>query len=282
MRNRQLLEGKNRRDGLASADAWGVRIVCGGGGLARSEAKHKSGRPALASPNGLPDHNTLTPTAHCSGRECRKLRATMAASDRIVKLVFLRCSERKCVVPLVEGCDFDMFIGRVRRRLGLQDATPVTLHDAATGAVDSIDRLLEVDEGNTLEVSVPPGTMPSASAPAQPLPTGAAAASSSSSMGAGSSSSGSGPNSVGRATHRASVFSPKASSAPLYADGGQQPECRLAIPTSPGFGEDDGEEESGAGKYRKRQRFSLARSRRGVLGLLLLLGLGFAAYTACS
>jgi hypothetical protein len=195
-----------------------------------------------------------------------------ATSDRIVKLVFLRCHERKCVVPLVEGCDFDMFVSRVRRRLGLPDATAVTLHDAATGAVDSIDRLLEVDEGNTLDVSVPSGVSLS-HAPA-PLPQPPQSASSSSAGGAA------GPSSAGKATHRASVFSPK-TSAPLYAE--QQPECRLAMPpTPPGGGGPDDEDESGASKYRKRQRFSLARSRRGIIGILLLLGVLAAAYMALS
>ena len=62
-------------------------------------------------------------------------------SDRIVKLVFLRLNERKCVVPLVEGCDFEQFLHRVRRRLGLPDHAAPTLADVATGTVDSIDRL---------------------------------------------------------------------------------------------------------------------------------------------
>ena len=72
-----------------------------------------------------------------------------SADSRIVKLVFIRVcdgsgSSRKAVVPLVEGCDYDMFVARVRRRLGVPDAGTVTLSDAATGSVDSIDRLLEV------------------------------------------------------------------------------------------------------------------------------------------
>ena len=195
-----------------------------------------------------------------------------AASDRIVKLVFMRSHERKCVVPLVEGCDFDMFVSRVRRRLGLPDTTAVTLHDAATGAVDSIDRLLEVDEGNTLDVSIPAGVSLSHAPP----PPQQQRQSASSSSGAA------GPSSAGKATHRASVFSPKtSSSAPLYAD--QQPECRLAMPpTSPDGGDPDDEDESGASKYRKRQRFSLARSRRGIIGILMLLGVLAAAYMALS
>ena len=74
----------------------------------------------------------------------------MASADsKIVKLVFIRVSDgsgssRKAVVPLVEGCDYDMFVARVKRRLGVPDAGPITLSDAATGPVDSIDRLLEV------------------------------------------------------------------------------------------------------------------------------------------
>lgn len=73
-----------------------------------------------------------------------------SGADRIVKLVFLRVSSdasgasRKAVVPLVEGCDYDMFISRVWRRLGLAEGTAIRLADPATGEVDSIDRLLEV------------------------------------------------------------------------------------------------------------------------------------------
>jgi hypothetical protein len=70
-------------------------------------------------------------------------------SDRIVKLVFIRAAgpegpQRKAVVPLVEGCDFEQFLGRVRRRIGLPDHLLLYLSDAASEKVDTIDRLLEV------------------------------------------------------------------------------------------------------------------------------------------
>ena len=72
------------------------------------------------------------------------------SNDRIVKLVFIRIDSgntgapRKAVVPLVEGSDFAQFLGRVRRRLGLPDGTSLELLDAATGSVNSIERLIEV------------------------------------------------------------------------------------------------------------------------------------------
>jgi hypothetical protein len=50
----------------------------------------------------------------------------------------------KAVVPLVEGCDFEQFLGRVRRRIGLPDHLLLYLSDAASEKVDTIDRLLEV------------------------------------------------------------------------------------------------------------------------------------------
>ena len=44
-------------------------------------------------------------------------------------------------------------------KLGLPDHARVTLRDGVVGEVDSIDKLLEVDEGNTLDVSSDvPGT----------------------------------------------------------------------------------------------------------------------------
>ena len=99
--------------------------------------------------------------------------ATSHMSDKIVKLVFLRSGEsRKAVVPLVEGCDFEQFLQRVRRRLGVPEDIKPTLSDAATGTVDSIDRLLEVDEGNTLDVHLhTAGGLPYVPPPAAALPT---------------------------------------------------------------------------------------------------------------
>ena len=68
----------------------------------------------------------------------------------IIKLVFLRegagtpQAGRKAVVPLVEGCDFDQFIVRVRARLGLPAGHALVLRDDEQVAVDTIERLLEV------------------------------------------------------------------------------------------------------------------------------------------
>ena len=126
---------------------------------------------------------------------------------------------------------------------------------------------MQVDEGNTLDVMVPHMPQPPAVAP-PPLPPPQPATSL-----ATPSSSSSGPTQRG-----GGVFSPKASSAPLYAEQ-SQPECRLAMPSSPGVGEDDGEED-GALKYRKRRRgfVDLARSGRGVCVILTLIGASFAAY----
>ena len=89
----------------------------------------------------------------------------MSIHDKIVKLVFIRIDgqegPRKTVVPLVEGCDFDQFLSRLRRRLGIRDDVAVSLNDAASGPVDSIDRLLEVDESATLDVHAPDAVLPS-------------------------------------------------------------------------------------------------------------------------
>ena len=189
-------------------------------------------------------------------------------SDRIVKLVFLRVTSgpegtRKAVVPLVEGCDFEQFLQRVRRRLGLPDHVTPTLADAA-GAVDSIDRLLEVDEGTPLDVTVP-YVPPPAAPPPPPAPPVAAGATAT-------------PAGAARGPmHRASL-GPGVSS-PGGADAvGAPPAHRLDVPATP-FG--DGEDEGGASKYQRRRPrslVSLARSRRVVLGLLVLAGVGFGAY----
>ena len=59
------------------------------------------------------------------------LGATM--SEGIVKLVFLRVDgdsgPRKAVVPLVEGSDFEQFLARVRRRLGVPDNVQPVLNE---------------------------------------------------------------------------------------------------------------------------------------------------------
>ena len=89
----------------------------------------------------------------------------LAVPEPAVKLVFIRIDgqegARKTVVPLVEGCDFDQFLSRVRCRLGIRDDVAVSLNDAASGSVDSIDRLLEVDESATLDVHAPDAVLPS-------------------------------------------------------------------------------------------------------------------------
>ena len=81
------------------------------------------------------------------------------ASDKIRKLVFIRvdggsnssssAAPRKAVVPLVEGSDFDQFLGRVRRRLGLPEGTSIELLDTATGTVSSMERLIEVSSSSS-------------------------------------------------------------------------------------------------------------------------------------
>ena len=172
-------------------------------------------------------------------------------SDRIIKLVFLRVDERKCVVPLVEGCDFQQFMQRVRRRIGLGDDAAVTLSDT-TGPVDSIDRLLEIDEGSTLTVQAP-------SAPSLVVrPVCATPAS----------------------NQQAAARRPAAAIGSPGKDGGEglgaMPDVRVDVPNAEWA---RGEDDTGALKYRKRRRdlVSLVRSRRAVLGLLLLTGLGFGA-----
>ena len=110
----------------------------------------------------------------------------MLADESIIKLVFLRerpqagaagarkavvraavplrpCTPPRCAtphtrcralaqVPLVEGADFDQFLARVRRRLNLPESATVALRDEGGARVDSIERLLEVDESTTLMV----------------------------------------------------------------------------------------------------------------------------------
>lgn len=179
-------------------------------------------------------------------------------SDRIIKLVFLRVESagqpaRKAVVPLVEGCDFHQFQQRVRRRLGLPEEAEPVLSDMETGVVDSVDRLLEIDEGKTLDVRLPSGFIPSPAPPPRPAACAGAAGSTT-------------PSARGP-TQRASMG--------MGGPSSPMPECRLDVPASEWVrGGDDG------GKYRKRRRdlVSLARSRRGVFALLGLGALGFLAF----
>ena len=178
-------------------------------------------------------------------------------SDRIIKLVFIRVSgvegARKAVVPLVEGCDFGQFLMRVRRRLGLSDDAPVALSDPTSGPVDSIDRLLEVDEGNTLNVDAPEALI---ATPSVTCTTPAA-------------SSTRGP------AHRTRVSGLESGAGVGTPDAsGSLPECRLDVPTSEWARSGDGEDDN---KYLKRRRdiVSLARSRRFVVLVLVVLGVGF-------
>lgn len=197
------------------------------------------------------------------------------ADGRIVKLVFLmvesadgRAPPRKAVVPLVEGCDFENFLHRLRRRLGVADTVTPTISDTATGAVDSIDRLLEVDEGTTLHVQVP--FVPQEYALSSPSPT----------VGASGTSSAVTPSPASQvrgATHRASVVSPPGSACSNGADAsGGAHEHRLDVPTASLGGdlEDDDKYE------RRRSAMSIVRIRRTVGGLFCLVCIGFAAYEA--
>jgi hypothetical protein len=182
-------------------------------------------------------------------------------ADRIIKLVFLRVDSRKCVVPLVEGCDFQQFLHRVRRRLGLPDDALVELSDAS-GPVDSIDRLLEVDEGSTLAVHAPDAPL----IPTTPASTGSASRSRPRSQERSGALGGNSPGGGGGAA----------------ADGlGAMPEVRVNVPNGSwaraGRGDCE-EDETGALKYKKRRRLvSLARSSKLVASMLVLIGLGLGA-----
>ena len=198
------------------------------------------------------------------------------AESRIIKLVFLRVDNRKCVVPLVEGCDFPQFLHRVRRRLGLADDAVVHLADASTGPVDSIDRLLEMDEGTTLAVEVPGKqslvVMPVCTTPA--------------------SSQGSASRARPRTQERERIVSLGAASpgGGGSVDAlGSLPEVRLDVPSAEwtrgarGGAHAWEEEEEEPDKYAKRSRVvSLARSRRAVVVLLLVGGVGLGAMHAFS
>ena len=79
-------------------------------------------------------------------------------NERIIKLVWIRNpsgAARKVLVPLVEGNDYETFVGRARRRLGVPEASDIKLKDPATGLVDSITHLLEMDEFVILDVDIP-------------------------------------------------------------------------------------------------------------------------------
>lgn len=90
--------------------------------------------------------------------------------DGIIKLVFLQeeGTGRKAVVPLVEGVDWGGFLVRVRSRLGLPAGHVVRLRDDERHTIDTIDKLLEVDESTTLQISfiaAEAAQMPAASSP---------------------------------------------------------------------------------------------------------------------
>ena len=168
------------------------------------------------------------------------------ADGTILKLVFLRDASReratptrKAVVPLLDGVDFDLFVVRVRRRLGLPDGLDVTLCDEAGGRVTSIDALLEVDESCTLSVS---------------YDTAAAAAATA----AAAANGGTGGDSCACAASRRAGA---AATTPRRGGGGS---CAIDMPAAPG--DDEGEQdEAGAGKYHKRRRPE--RVRRLVIGV---------------
>ena len=166
----------------------------------------------------------------------------------ILKLVFLRDASRqqatptrKAVVPLMEGVDFDLFVVRVRRRLGLPDGLELALCDEAGGRVTSIDALLEVDESCTLSVS---------------YDAAAAAAAAAANGGAG----GDGGSCACAASRRAGA----AAATPRKSGS-----CTIDVPAAPGDGDGD---EDDAGKYRKRRRPE--RVRRLVMGVASVGALG--------
>lgn len=198
-------------------------------------------------------------------------------SDRIVKLVFIRVEgadgARKAVVPLVEGCDFETFLVRVRRRLQLPENTELWISDPATGPVDTIDRLLEAEEGNTLDIRVPQGFVPQMGPP-RSTPT-------MSTPSIGTPRPGT-PASTARGPmhHRSGLATGGACS----SDGGGGAgglgvaECRVDVALSPGGvggHADDSDGESGALKYRKRKT---GRTRQIVIALLLIAGTAAGAF----
>jgi len=205
----------------------------------------------------------------------------MLADESIIKLVFLRerpqagaagarkavvraavplrpCTPPRCAtphtrcralaqVPLVEGADFDQFLARVRRRLNLPESATVALRDEGGARVDSIERLLEVDESTTLMVD---SDTPSSAAGGAPP--------SASRLRGGAR----GPASPGGAAGGASGA----------AGGGT---CRVDIPvTEWARGGRRGDDESGDLKYKKRRSLAvnLQRLRLPIIIVSLLLG----------
>jgi len=177
------------------------------------------------------------------------------ANESIIKLVFLRemladgQAGRKAVVPLVEGADFDHFLSRVRGRLALPADHPVSLLDEDHQVVESIERLLEVDESSTLAIVFDPLTQCAASC-----------------------------SGTASAARRTTAAKPQVAA----ASAGASPSCRVDIGTSPSFtaaaraAEEAEGGETGALKYRKRRgglvaTFGrLSRLRRWVIVLSVL------------
>lgn len=161
-------------------------------------------------------------------------------------------------MPLVEGVAFEQFVMRVRRRLGLPDAARVTLQEATTGVVDTIDRLLEVDEGVTLEVT---SDVPSCLT--QAVSTSATAATHRPVAGKGQAQEG-------------AVSGLNGSTAPPRV-------CRVDIPVSEWArsARDREDEEGGDGKYRKKRRvsFRAVGVARWSLGLAALGGMLFLLFS---
>mmetsp|Transcript_1218 Transcript_1218/g.3750 ORF Transcript_1218/g.3750 Transcript_1218/m.3750 type:complete len:189 (-) Transcript_1218:327-893(-) len=171
--------------------------------------------------------------------------STTALDEGILKLVFLQeaATGRKAVVPLVEGVDWDGFLRRVRTRLGLPEGHAVQLHDPGHEAVDSIDKLLEIDESTTLRISF-------LAAAAAQMPAASSAAAT-------------------PATRRAA----RTSVIPGDAGGGATTDaCRVEMPSSPGV---LGPYEDGDGELKYKKRRITARrlaSLKMWFGALLLVG----------
>jgi len=166
--------------------------------------------------------------------------------DGIIKLVFLQEANtgRKCVVPLVEGVEWDAFLARVRVRLGLPVGHTVQLRDDAHQPIDSMDKLLEADESSTLRISF-------IAAAAAEMPASSVSATA------------------------AALRRPGAAQTPGGVSGAD--ECRVDIATSPGvlgpYAED------GELKYRKRRVTAgrLARIKWWAAIVSLVLCVGFSA-----
>ena len=127
----------------------------------------------------------------------------------------------------------------------MPDGARVMLQDASTGAVDSIDRLLEVDEGITLEViSDTPSCL------SQAVSTSTTAA-------------------MQRPVAGSKVPMSPSCAAGASGVGGPLRSCRMDIPVSEWTRteREREEEEAGDGKYRKKRRGAASKVARLVLAL---------------